>query len=80
MELVERLRRSDRDDGSDMESDGDDDVSHDDLDETGMENTSVGNVNNDVRRSMDHERYMLTFKDVKDAIDKFSGDDGKNVN
>lgn len=29
--------------------------------------------------SQERERCLLTFKDVEDAIDTFSGDDGKNV-
>lgn len=91
-ELVKRLKRYDEDDGSHVEnsnnSDDDNDVEKsnhgderdDDLDETVIHINERGDDEEEVDRPIRRRGCMLTFRDVEDAIDRFSGDDGKNIN
>ncbi|XP_011690949.1 PREDICTED: uncharacterized protein LOC105451915 [Wasmannia auropunctata] len=81
MPLTERLKRNDGDDHDDgAEDSGSGDKSDDDLDETVMEYDARDNDEDEDTRPEERRKYVLTFKDVEDAIDKFSGDDGKNIN
>jgi len=76
-ELVEQLKWSD---GDDDVGNNRSDESYDDLNETVMGNINMRNENKDTIRPMQRGKYVLTFKDIEDAIDKFSSDNGKDVN
>jgi len=66
-ELIKQLKRSDEDDDNDdVGSNRNDDENYNDLDETMMGNFDMRNENEDTIRSMQREKYMLTFKGVED--------------
>lgn len=86
-DLVERFRaamllESQKDEDADV----DDDDEHDQTDHNDDSECDSSNESKDGERrrrsslgSHRRERCLLTFKDVEDSIDTFSGDDGKNI-
>ncbi|RLU15779.1 hypothetical protein DMN91_011535 [Ooceraea biroi] len=85
-DLVERFRAAMLlDDQKDEDADVSDDDVHGQTDKDDSESDTSDEAEDDGRRgapsgaSRRRTRYTLTFKDVEDSIDTFSGDDGKNI-
>ncbi|KMQ88846.1 hypothetical protein RF55_11594 [Lasius niger] len=80
-ELVERFRAAMllEDQKDDDDDDNDDDDGRDRANRESSDESESSDINGEQRPRQGRERYLLTFKDVEDSIDTFSGDDGKDV-